>query len=559
MPDIIAELRQPLIRSPAPPDTIRLGLVLNGTVSAGAWTAGVLDGLFEALDAWEAARAEGRDVPRHRVRLEMLGGASGGAVCAALAARAATRDFAPVHGAGGRAGNPFWEVWVERLRIEDMLRRDDLAGEAPAESILSGAAISAAVDTILSWQGTPRAAPRGWLADPFHVGVTQTNLRGVPYEITFRPSGPGDAPRTSQFVSHADHALFAFPLVAREPGQGVRGDQWEVPPASGDTREAWRGFADHARASGAFPGGFPPMRLSRPRAHYDWRAVMLPAGGGQPAEPRLLVPVWPPDLDPLHYEYFAMDGGAINNGPLDLVRSGMAGLGKTLERSAEEADAAVVVLDPFAARSSIAPPGAHLPLLSGLGALAGALVANGRFATADLLLALDPDVRSRYLLTAGRDREGGAGKSWGEDALTTAGLSAFLGFFDRRLRVHDFLLGRANVLRWLAQHFTLPADNAVFRHAGKGGEDFAARSGERPIVPVMPEVAVTGAQPPWPDLHPLLDTRKDDFQERLQAVLAHLLAGVPCEGLLAQLAGNWAGSFIAGKVGAAARDLPRRR
>lgn len=42
-----------------------VGLVLSGTVSAGPYTAGVIDYLIEALDAWyEAKRAGGSDIPR---------------------------------------------------------------------------------------------------------------------------------------------------------------------------------------------------------------------------------------------------------------------------------------------------------------------------------------------------------------------------------------------------------------------------------------------------------------------------------------------------------------
>ncbi len=35
-----------------PPNTFELALVLGGTVSAGAYTAGALDFLIEALDSW---------------------------------------------------------------------------------------------------------------------------------------------------------------------------------------------------------------------------------------------------------------------------------------------------------------------------------------------------------------------------------------------------------------------------------------------------------------------------------------------------------------------------
>jgi predicted acylesterase/phospholipase RssA len=50
---VISRLRKPLVD--VEENVFRLGIVLNGTVAAGAWTAGVLDALIEALDAWETA------------------------------------------------------------------------------------------------------------------------------------------------------------------------------------------------------------------------------------------------------------------------------------------------------------------------------------------------------------------------------------------------------------------------------------------------------------------------------------------------------------------------
>jgi hypothetical protein len=43
----------PSIRPPTAAGTFEIGLVLAGAVSAGAYTAGVLDFLYEALDYWD--------------------------------------------------------------------------------------------------------------------------------------------------------------------------------------------------------------------------------------------------------------------------------------------------------------------------------------------------------------------------------------------------------------------------------------------------------------------------------------------------------------------------
>jgi predicted acylesterase/phospholipase RssA len=68
-------------------NTFYVGLCLAGAVSAGAYTAGVMDYLIEALEAWEKRRGE-EDVPTHRVVIPVIGGSSAGGMTAIIAARA---------------------------------------------------------------------------------------------------------------------------------------------------------------------------------------------------------------------------------------------------------------------------------------------------------------------------------------------------------------------------------------------------------------------------------------------------------------------------------------
>ena len=72
-----------------------LGLNMSGTVSAGAYTAGVIDFLVEAMDAWCAERERQKQrfgdnynawtIPPHEVELAVMAGASGGGITAASA------------------------------------------------------------------------------------------------------------------------------------------------------------------------------------------------------------------------------------------------------------------------------------------------------------------------------------------------------------------------------------------------------------------------------------------------------------------------------------------
>ena len=76
-------------------DTFQIGLALAGAISAGAYTAGVLDFLFQALDEWDRQRGK-PGVPDNRVALKVVAGASAGAITGALGAVALARGFQPV-------------------------------------------------------------------------------------------------------------------------------------------------------------------------------------------------------------------------------------------------------------------------------------------------------------------------------------------------------------------------------------------------------------------------------------------------------------------------------
>ena len=93
-------------------------LVLGGTVSAGAYTAGAVDFLIEALDCLSKAQQEKR-APSQRVRLKLIAGTSGGGVNAAIAARVLAYDYPHVTRATtpgtALSNNPFYDTWVNTV------------------------------------------------------------------------------------------------------------------------------------------------------------------------------------------------------------------------------------------------------------------------------------------------------------------------------------------------------------------------------------------------------------------------------------------------------------
>ena len=498
------------------PGRFELALVLGGTVSAGAYTAGVLDFLFEALDAFEVAKGSGK-VPPHDVVLRVIAGTSGGGVNAAIAARALAYDFPHVTRgspppAADEAANPFYDVWVNRLQLTGFLDPSDIGRDVPA--VLNGAPIDAAA-LWLETYATPKMVSRSWIAAPLTVIFTVTNVSGVPYRMAFGET------LGEMFVDHADHVRFAL----RYPGQQIvepRPDEFTLGFDAQRVKQAsaWSDLSLYARATSAFPLGFPTRQLARPLEHYRWRVVPLPPGpdGAGPAW-KVLRPDWEAMTGgaapfPEDYHFSAVDGGATNNEPFPLAHMALAGVTGRNKRSPKDADRAVLLVDPFAGRAPVGGPG-----ISGLAKTAGAtltaLLQQTRYATADLVLAAEDNVASRFMLTATR-----SGRT-GSEAIASGGLGAFIGFASPAFMRHDYLLGRANCQQFLRETFLLDATNDLFVHYGNGQKQ-AAR---RPIVPLCGPAAVAETLDPWPRGALRPEDFRNDIEARFRGILETELAG----------------------------------
>src|SRR5438105_3767698 len=100
--------------------TFQLGLALAGAISAGAYTAGVMDFLFQALSGWEDQRNK-PGVPQHRVVLKVMAGASAGAITGALGAVGLARGLAPRTFGSSYGEACYPDRYAKRQKIECVL------------------------------------------------------------------------------------------------------------------------------------------------------------------------------------------------------------------------------------------------------------------------------------------------------------------------------------------------------------------------------------------------------------------------------------------------------
>ncbi len=558
--------QQPAVRDNPPPDVFEIGLCLAGAVSAGAYTAGVLDFLIEALDEWQAARDRGDPgVPQHRVVISALTGASAGGVNNALLACLMPYQRVAVAGDGpgdGLTGNPLYDGWVLSLDFRRLFETRDIATSTdPLLSLLDCTVLDEVVHRTLQFSGTPAPARR-YFANPLRLTFSVANLRGVPFHISLK----GAAPDLGHAMAlHADYMHFVLdvpgghvwnnPALPRQPYEIALGRREEA-AAWPDT---WRLFGETALATGAFPLALKPRSLQRCASDYDYRQVVVPGenpSAGNPAAIADLVPLRPDLASPLPdaapgesdcYRFLCVDGGAFDNEPLEQTRLLLNGPLGRAKRDASLAQRATILVDPFAEASTAGPRDlaalgdTDTGRLSKLaGAILSAYTANSRAKPAELALATDDVTYSRYLIAPARSGTNG------KKAIASGALGGFLGFLSVFYRHHDFMLGRRNCQHFLRQHFTLPATNPVMQSwdpalraawfarsvdiyddAGQlqTVPNYYSTTGdnELPIIPLLGSAARPITLPPWPRGKGSLQPLEKALDGRISQVVGRLL------------------------------------
>ena len=476
--------------------TFEIGLVLAGAVSAGAYSAGVMDFLFEALDQWYVKRETNAELPQHNVKVRVISGASAGGMNGTIAAAACRYTFPPITAKNidtDGSSNPFFDVWVKRIDIRDFLDVGDLKETGPVTSLLNSDCLDNIVREVIATSGkSADKTSRAWLADPFRLYLTVTNLQGVPYEVRF----VGNTRFNHEMITHADHIGFSVPVfqnVSDEPPDLV---SLGLPNDISD--HGWRTLTETTLATGAFPLALASRRLRRPSWDYDYRFIFPHAPEGLVYSPSKLKPEGT-------YRFVAVDGGAMNNEPFGLAHTELAGLSGHNPREGDKANRAIIMIDPFTdPRQSEPDRDTSAPIVALR--LAGAFKTQARFRQIDLTLAAANDVYSRFMIAPRRACSNGIQSSVsGRRAIASGGLGAFLGFFCEAYREHDYMLGRWNCQAFLRNWFVLPSSNPLFNNWSKAAlRDASFRSKKLlypehlQIIPLVGTAAKPQALPPWP-------------------------------------------------------------
>jgi len=409
------------------PPTFEVGLVLAGAVSGGAYQAGVLDFLLEALAAFHATH------PPWRVRLRVVAGASAGAINGLLLAKSLARgrghrhvthaDTPPAPG-----DNLLFDAWGRCMPTLAALSRHPGQPVTGGQSLLNYTPVEAALADLLA---NPETSRPDTTDDVPCLAISLAHLLGVETPVWFQAAAGRRV--AFQLRYHAVSQTTCSPL-------------------------AWRQLAEMALASAAFPLVFPP------------RFLTLPQTSG-----------------------WFVDGGVVNNEPIDMALDSLFGPGEEAEQlDGLRTRRALILIDPFptlgsdtpsdiSQQTSQPPPWGHQ-----LKALVALWLNQSRYRPGVLQAALADDVATRYLVAPTLTRRH-------PTRLACAQWFGFGGFVDPRLAVADFMLGRAHAQEFLAEGWRLPPQNPLFAQSPTGSPGH-----HRPVLPLCGTAAQPVALPPWP-------------------------------------------------------------
>lgn len=428
---------------PAKQKTFEVGLVMAGAVSAGAYTAGVMDFLLMALEDWYAAKQEGKNVPNHDVCIKVMTGASAGGMTTALTTvEMIQRAAEPGRSSVKEFQSKMYEAWVNRIDISELLKTNDLK-DGEIKSLLDSSILDTIADEVLNIPAIPKWKGLPYVEKELKLFLTLSNLRGLPYDIKL--NGQTGLPH-----GMSDHADYQYLKIT---------DQTDIAD--------WIKLRNAAIATGAFPVGLAPRLIERDLNEYkeriskdgrDISGLMKVKESNKP------------------YTFVAVDGGLLNNEPIELARSVWQNVKakrketidayddvlqarKEVEAETLECPYALILIDPFPDQVDLGKDATpeDATLMNILGPIIGALRSQSLFKVEELLHAADESKLDRFLISPIRYTET---NTLALNALACGFFAGFGGFMSHDFRHHDYELGKRNCQRFLKEYFTMPIEDA---------------------------------------------------------------------------------------------------
>lgn len=429
---------------------------MAGAVSAGAFTAGVMDYLLETLELWEKAKVKNRNlgiahpdydhsIPMHEVEIDVISGASAGGISGSLTLLNVMDDTFEAANKDNPLGknNRFYQSWVEMGddassdTFAKMLANDDIKKNEKPQSLLNSAAIDKIANNALTIKKL-RDYP-SYISDSLDLILTTTNLRGLNYRIDFG----GNEESGSVITTHA--GFFRYKLSNSLYPQGIPGGDELYYVLDLNSSKDMGYLKDATLSTAAFPIGLKSREVAISQKYVE-RYPKYIFGTRKGIHPII--------TDGPVYKFNSIDGGLINNEPFAIA------LKVLREKNLSEVlldRYAVIMIDPFPNKDNeIEDKNPGRDIISVAKGMFKALRNQVMFNQDGILEALDQSNRTKYLIEPVRKVKTANGIIRSENDLASAPFSGFAGFLDKSFREHDFQLGRLNCQSFLRYYFGVP-------------------------------------------------------------------------------------------------------
>lgn len=554
----------------------RIGIAMAGAVSAGAYTAGVIDYLLESLSRWEKAKEKNKSiaekikletnpqqveklkkqydpsVPMHDVIIDVIGGSSAGGMTAAITTLSLFEGIRPINEVENpnKEGNKLYDSWVnlnddfenDVPTLHQMLGTEDISEGKGVLSFLNSRPIDAIAEKAMNLTRIQPYLP-DYISKDLEVILTITSLRGIPLAVNFyeEQKKSGDEPPKPAHKMSLHKGVAHFRLQR----DGDPAENEGPLPFNPKEELHRRALLDAAIATGAFPLGLAPRHIRNISKNYLEGMVKRmfarrDAQGNldQSLSARLLHI----ELEDKPFDFYAVDGGTVNNEPFGEVIKAL----ESKYKDQAEKNYAILMIDPFPNfEKEAAPDIAKRPTILDLAPMViGAIRGQAMIKESDLVEGLTDDHTLRMIFPSRRFKNEKGEMEKDPYPISCGSLDGFGGFFSRDFREHDFQLGRKNCQSFLRNYFGIPIDRARQMSVFEGWNEEDPRhkrffSPEVNGYPIVPDITYypEGYQPDeasdyeaytlsTPNRHPVeaeeIFALKDKIHHRLKTVLLNL-------------------------------------
>ncbi len=480
--------------------TFKLCLTMAGAVSAGAYTAGVIDYLLETLELWEKAKVINRSrginhpdydhsIPMHQVEIDVMSGSSAGGISGSLTLLAlADKNYKSINKDNPNGiDNIFYRSWVEMAdtkessTIDKLLGDNDLKEFGEVRSLLNTKAIDDIADEAIRIR-EQREIPK-YASDSLDVILTTTNLRGINFLVNF--DGSRDSSKGTVITNHG--GFFRYKLKNDKYKSGIPVSEDELYYVLDISKKKHLQYLKEATLStAAFPIGLRSREVAI-SSEYIKRYPKYLFNQSKGIEPLL------PEGD--IYTFNSVDGGVINNEPYGIA---LKVLKEKNPKSIETCRYGVIMIDPFPNKDKdVSKSGKSISSIAK--GLLRSLRNQVMFNQEGILDALDLSDRTKFLIEPVRKIKKNGEWVRSKNDLASAPIGGFAGFLSRDFRAHDFQLGRKNCQAFLRYYFAISSDEIEPRLSIKPSAEIKERfefsvppmdvNGDK-LFPIIPDMRV---------------------------------------------------------------------